>query len=85
MPLNGQREAFKVGLSRFLGNFKGVPPLIGILFFPLILLAVPARWLAQQTDRIPVWPEEIERECRIEPNDPYIKDASMNPPDSWLW
>jgi hypothetical protein len=85
MPLNGQREAFKVGLSRFLGNFKGVPLLMGILFSPLILLAVPARWLAQQTDRIPVWPESIELECQIEPNDPYAKDASTNPSDSWLW
>jgi hypothetical protein len=84
MPLNGQREALKVGASQFLGNFKG-SPIVLFLFIPLILLAVPARWLAQQTDRIPVWPEEIERECRIEPNDPYVKDASMNPPDSWLW
>ena len=55
------------------------------MLLPFWLLFIVGRWLAQQTDRIPVWPENIERECRIESNDPYVKDASTNPSDSWLW
>jgi hypothetical protein len=32
------------------------------------------RWIAHQTCTLPVWPEEVEKECAIEPNDPHQRD-----------
>ena len=31
--------------------------------------------LANRTSKIPHWPADIEAECQIDPNDPYIVDA----------
>jgi hypothetical protein len=49
-----------------------------ILCFTLIwtiLIPPVGRWLRMHTCKIPVWPQEIEEECKIEPGDPYIRDA----------
>jgi hypothetical protein len=32
-----------------------------------------------RTSKIPAWPEDIEAACAVDPNDPYIRDASNNP------
>jgi len=33
------------------------------------------RWLGQLTNKIPRWPADIEAQCRIEPDDPYLRDC----------
>jgi hypothetical protein len=45
--------------------------------FGIILL--PGRYIAMRTSKIPQWPQEIEAVNVVEPNDPYFRDASMNP------
>ena len=49
-----------------------------IIVLPLSIftfLYAAGRWLAIHTSKIPQWPEDIERECAIDPNDPYLRDA----------
>ena len=81
MPIANQRESVKIGYERMFAEFSGLPLPIRIMGMALALLFLPGRWFAMRTSKIPVWPEEIEAACRIEPGDPYIKDASMNPAD----
>lgn len=42
-----------------------------IILFPLVGPVILARWLALKTCKKPQWPAEIERECAVEPDDPY--------------
>lgn len=71
MPFGEERETFKWFFHRVHALFG----LLGLLlFFPIY----PGRWLAMRTCKIPVWPDEIERVCPIDANDPYRKDASTN-------
>jgi hypothetical protein len=41
---------------------------------PISLWFAVGRWISMRTCKIPVWPDEIEAQCQIEPNDPYIRD-----------
>jgi len=50
------------------------------LLFPMILWYAIGRWIANHTSRIPRWPAEVEAECQIEPNDPYLIDRDHPPP-----
>ena len=45
------------------------------------LFTWPAAFVRQyvmKTGKIPVWPDEIEAQCQIDPDDPYALDASNN-------
>jgi hypothetical protein len=33
------------------------------------------------TSKIPQWPQWVEEECAITPDDPFVKDHSTNAPD----
>jgi hypothetical protein len=79
LPIDKQKESFDLGdtLIRFsmwvpgtrtMGDFMSI-----ILFGESV-----ARWLATMTCRIPKWPKEIEDACKIEPDDPYVRDGSTN-------
>jgi phenolic acid decarboxylase len=50
-----------------------------VIFFPYCFLVSIGRWVVMHTCRIQKWPADIEAECRVDENDPYIKDASSNP------
>ena len=50
---------------------------MGILVYtalPVDLVYSLGRWIANITSKIPQWLEEVERECQIDPDDPYIRD-----------
>jgi hypothetical protein len=49
-------------------------PLFVLLAAPLVLFFGLGRWLTMLTCTIPVWPEDVEKDCAIEPNDPYLRD-----------
>ncbi len=51
-----------------------------ILFIPIFLPLSLARWFAMHTSRIPQWPEWVEQECAIDPNDPYVRDSGYVAP-----
>jgi hypothetical protein len=74
VDVDGHRETFWIGYRR-LQLELGLPPLITTLFTPVTFLEAIGRWIAMRTCKIPVWPEEIEAQCQIEPGDPYIRDA----------
>jgi hypothetical protein len=33
------------------------------------------RWIVMRTSKIPQWPQWVEDECRIEPDDPWVRDG----------
>jgi hypothetical protein len=82
--IDGHRESFQEGYHR-LNAEDGLPTLITTLFTPVTFLEAIGRWIAMRTCKIPVWPEEIEAQCQIEPGDPYIRDAEhLADPDAAL-
>ena len=72
----GKRESFAHGYKMFSTTISN----LGFyLFFPLTFPGVIGRWIAMRTCKQPVWPAEINAECAIEPNDPYLVDAKHLP------
>jgi hypothetical protein len=73
LPIAKKKESFWFGLDMLLNmQLKGSP--IFLLVLPLLLLASVVRWLVVKTQRLPVWPQWVEDECVIEPNDPYVRE-----------
>ena len=70
-PIADERESFLFGWHRTMSA--------SYMLLPIYVFIYPGRWIAMHTSKIPKWPEEIERVCQVEPGDPYIRDASMNP------
>jgi len=58
---------------------------LGFLVLPVDLIYTVGRWLANITSKIPRWPEEVERECRIAPDDPYIRDRDNLATQAEYW
>lgn len=81
MPLNSKRESLAFAYQRFSMNFYPGGRWLWLMLYPLWLLCILGRWVAGLTCKPPVWPAEIEAQCRVEPGDPYVRDASTNPPD----
>ncbi len=75
MPVADRRESLKFAFQRFHANFEGDAG-TWVVLFPLWLASILARWIAGLTCRVPRWPQEIERACRIEAGDPCVRDAS---------
>lgn len=50
-----------------------------ILLLPLFVVAAIGRYLVMTINTMPRWPAEVEAECRIEPNDPYVRDGNTHP------
>ena len=59
---------------------------IWVIALPIILWITIGRIIANFSARRPRWPKEIEAECQIEADDPYIIDID-NPPEEtdWSW
>ena len=86
MPVDGQREPFRAGYEVIFSNWEvlksnPVLSILWLLMWPLNWLSVLGRWVAMQTSKIPQWPAEVEAANVVDPGDPYIKDARINPPD----
>ena len=77
MAIYDRRESWYMGFQRLYVGFGGgaywflVP-----VAFPLALLFSLGRWVATHTCVIPRWPAEVEAECAVEPNDPYLRDRN---------
>lgn len=80
MPVDERREGFVFGMRRWWSNFLPLP-VAYFLIAPIVPLVGLGRWFAMQTSKVPVWPQEIEAVCQIEPNDSYRRDARDNPVD----
>jgi len=74
-----RRESYKAGFNILFFSMNGMP-VAQILFSPITFITSLARWVAMHTSKIPVWPADIEAQCKIDDFDPYLRDASRNPP-----
>ena len=81
LPIADKRESFKLGFHRTHADVGAVPLPFQAMILLIYLISYPGRWLAMRTSKLPVWPDEIEAQCRIDPDDPYVRDANDNPID----
>jgi hypothetical protein len=72
-PIDRQRESWFFGWERLTGGMKGLP-LLQLLFQPFLLPISLFRWIVMHTSKIPQWPQWVEDECRIEPEDPWRRE-----------
>jgi len=75
MDVAERRETFYASFRRIWAEFAGQHLHLALLFSPLILIVTLGRIIAMHTCKIPRWPDEIEAECQIEPDDPNIRDG----------
>ena len=76
LPIADRKEPLVWGINNFV---RDLGPMFYVIF-PLMVMGIVGRFLAMHTSRTPVWPEWVEDKCKIEPDDPYVRDASQNPP-----
>lgn len=72
-PIDRQRESWFFGWERLTGGMRGLP-LLQLLFQPFLLPISLFRWIVMHTSKIPQWPQWVEDECRIEPDDPWRRE-----------
>lgn len=82
LPIGDRRETWVFGLRRLIVNMPGAP-FAQLTMLPFSFLFSFGRWLAMRTSKIPVWPKHVEDACRIEPSDPFERDARNNPQQFW--
>lgn len=71
--IDKKREGWFFGWEYLTGNAKGFPVLqvlLQVFFLPISLF----RWIVMRTSKIPQWPQWVEDECRIDSDDPWIRD-----------
>jgi hypothetical protein len=73
MNIAKRKETFWFGFYRMMMSFDTLS-VFAWLCSPFTLICAIGRWIAMKTDKIPVWPAEIEAECQIDPNDPHQRD-----------
>jgi hypothetical protein len=68
-----QRESWRFGWERLTLNMNGWP-LVQLLFQVFFLPMSLFRWIVMRTSKIPQWPQWVEDECPIDPDDMWIRD-----------
>ncbi|MGO4156941.1 DUF6708 domain-containing protein [Cupriavidus sp. YAF13] len=75
LPIAEKRESFLFAAKVAFSNFS-----YGYAFLlfgtPFALITLLGRLLCMPTNKVPVWPWEVEEACRIEPGDPYEQRVS---------
>ena len=75
LPIAEKRESFLFAIKVAFSNFN-----YGYAFLlfgtPFALITLLGRLLCMPTNKVPVWPWEVEEACRIEPGDPYEQRVS---------
>jgi len=74
-----RRESYRAGLTMSFFNLNGWP-IFQLLLSPIVFACSLGRWVSTHTSKIPVWPDDIESQCKVDDFDPYLRDASRNPP-----
>jgi hypothetical protein len=67
------RETWAFGWERLTLNLNGLA-LFQLLFQVFILPMSLFRWFAMRTSKIPQWPQWVEDECPIDPDDMWVRD-----------
>ncbi|HEQ1857353.1 TPA: hypothetical protein VEO38_000858 [Providencia alcalifaciens] len=83
LPIDKRKETIKESYLYLLGLAVS----INIIFLPLAIIgAVPIcliRHLAIRCSQRPIWPDNIEATCQINPNDSFQRDSSFNTKPFW--
>lgn len=67
--IHKQKESWRFGWERITLHINGWP----VLMLLYQVFAFPEsffRWFAMRTSKIPQWPQWVEDECRVDPDDP---------------
>ena len=78
-PLDKERESWRYGWEVLTAGSNGFPlmQVLGQVWtFPQSLF----RWIVMRTSKIPQWPQWVEDECAIAPDDPTVYDGDHPPP-----
>lgn len=78
LPIADKRETVFQGWLALTSEFA-TSPILKIIFTPFFALSFIGRFVYRWTSKVPVWPKDIEDQCQINQNDPYIRDSSTNP------
>lgn len=71
--IHKQKESWRFGWERITLHENGSP--IGMVLYQVVAIPMSLfRWIAMRTSKIPQWPPWVEDECRVEPDDPWIRD-----------
>ncbi|NWO57136.1 DUF6708 domain-containing protein [Chromohalobacter israelensis] len=79
LNLDGKRESFIHSLiqaTQVLADSRAVQ----LIFAPMVMWAGTGRIIAKWTCRVPRWPEWVEEKCRVDPNDPYVRNRHTERP-----
>lgn len=72
--IDKERESWRFSWERITLHENG--SMIGMVLYQVIALPMSLfRWIVMRTSKIPQWPQWVEDECRIEPNDPWVRDG----------
>lgn len=77
MPVDGRREGLLFGIVRTFAPYVRWPA-VQLLGSPLWALTVLGRWVAMQTSKVPIWPDDVEAACQVNDGDQYQKDWRSN-------
>ena len=71
--IHKQKETWRFGWERLTLHMNGWPILM-LLEQVFVLPESLFRWFVMRTSKIPQWPQWVEDECRIEPDDLWVRD-----------
>lgn len=72
--IDHEKESWFFGWEHLTGSLKGMP-ILQILFQPFFFPISLFRWVVMRTSKIPQWPQWVEDECAIAPDDPWVRDG----------
>ncbi|WP_329842377.1 DUF6708 domain-containing protein [Stenotrophomonas hibiscicola] len=75
---SSRRESWREGLRHLRMRYGQYAP-VALIYFPFDLASSLARWVAMRTGKLPVWPDDVEAECAVADDDPWVRDARNNP------
>jgi hypothetical protein len=67
------KESWFFGWQHLTNGMKGMP-VLQVFFQPFLFPMSLFRWIVMRTSKIPQWPQWVEDECRIDSDDPWIRD-----------
>jgi hypothetical protein len=74
--IDHEKETWAFGWGHLTGSLKGIIVLqvvLQVFFLPISVF----RWLVMRTSKIPHWPQWVEDECSIEPDDSWVRDGAL--------
>ncbi|MBS9435505.1 MULTISPECIES: DUF6708 domain-containing protein [Photorhabdus] len=84
-PIEKQKESYIFGLQYLMRMNSRLGWIFGIIKLPFALIASIARYIAGQTSKMPQWPQEVEEDCQVDPDDPINVSAANNPVHLWRY